>query len=192
MGQRLCLQINRNRKPVANAYYHWSGYTLSSMALLEQVYSYLSDHMDDEDKKLVAIRALESTGAGIEKYDGEISDYDILKRVTKYKDVDFSIGNDRNDGLIACFPKSMQGLYDASEEYCSIDMDTLLIDFDVLCHYDTIEEIKEWCEGIAEDDIPEYEASPYECDIGTLRDLIDGIQESNFIKCSDGYYGEIG
>lgn len=193
MGQRLCLSIKRKGKTLANSYYHWSGYTFSSMNLLEQAYSYLSDHFNDPDKKLVAIRALEITGAGFEKWnDDGMTDYDTIKKISKYKDLDFSISSDRNAGYISCFPKSIQMTEDWAEEYADIDIDTLMINFDVLYYWVDKDEVKENFNELDVDSITEIEASPHDCDMGTLRDILHEIDENNIVKCSDGYYSEIG
>ena len=37
MGQRLNLEISRGKKPIANAYYHWSAYTDSSYDLARSI-----------------------------------------------------------------------------------------------------------------------------------------------------------
>ena len=37
MGQRLNIEIIENGKVLANAYYHWSGYTSSSLELTQEI-----------------------------------------------------------------------------------------------------------------------------------------------------------
>lgn len=192
MGQRLCMEITRKGKPIANAYYHWSAYTGSSMNILEQVYDYLSTHSSEEDKLYLAIRALESTGAALPKYPNEFNDIDRLRLFSKYAGDTFESNEDRNNGLIHCFEESMQQCEDWAEEFCYIDIDTLIIDFRVACYYSDLDEVKEYIELDDDEDIPEFDASLSCCDIGTCRDIVNAILDNKVVKCDDGYYSEIG
>ena len=65
MGQRLNIQFEDNTGVLANAYYHWSGYTSSAMLLTNQIIS--SDLIDDTSisNKVKAVKLLELTGAGL-------------------------------------------------------------------------------------------------------------------------------
>lgn len=192
MGQRLCMTIKRKGKPIANAYYHWSGYTGSSYEIVRDVYDYISSNNSD-DKKYLAIKALESTGATLTRYDNEFNDIDKLLMLDKYDEDDFVIGNDRNAGLIACFPDSMASNEECAEEFADIDIDTKLINFNVWCYYDSFEEVKEYFDDIEEGDIPTFEFSAQEdLDIGTLKDLVTSLDANTVVQCEDGYYSMIG
>ena len=65
MGQRLNIQFENNTGVLANAYYHWSGYTSSAMLLTNKIIS--SDLIDDTSisNKVKAVKLLELTGAGL-------------------------------------------------------------------------------------------------------------------------------
>ena len=64
MGQRLIITIVENGKALANAYYHWSAYTKAAMMLTEDVLLAISNYKKTmTNNKLIAIRALEKTGA---------------------------------------------------------------------------------------------------------------------------------
>lgn len=67
MGQRLNIEIVRGNECIANAYYHWSAYTSSAIRLTEQIIDFFEDNAEDDFKSKVeyAVRALETTGAGI-------------------------------------------------------------------------------------------------------------------------------
>lgn len=68
MGQRLNIEIQDNEQPLANAYYHWSGYTSTSLELTELIIN--SPLINDEflqaipDKVQFAVELLKLTGAG--------------------------------------------------------------------------------------------------------------------------------
>lgn len=72
MGQRLNIEIVKNKNVLANCYYHWSGFSNSSIDLVVKIiedFDYvkkccLSDPCKNEDL-LFAIRLLERTGAGL-------------------------------------------------------------------------------------------------------------------------------
>ena len=130
MGQRLNLEIRQKGKPLANGYYHWSAYTASAYGTFLDAYNYLSEHKDEKDKRLLAIRALEATGAGVSAWQDDDNDLARLKNIRKYADVDFNPYVDRNEGIISCFPDTMEQTQDWAEGTIIIDIDTFLITFE--------------------------------------------------------------
>ena len=99
MGQRLAINIHSNGELLANAYYHWAGYTGS--ALQHAKYIFESGLLTDDFIKAVssptqyAIKLLESTGAGY---------------------------TDRNKGLIESDPEAMDNTNQWAEAYIAIDL----------------------------------------------------------------------
>ena len=65
MGQRLNLEIKKGNNVLANAYYHWSGYSSSSCRIALDAMNYINENPQNIDDRLYAIRILESTGAGL-------------------------------------------------------------------------------------------------------------------------------
>ena len=65
MGQRLNLEIRKKGKPLANAYYHWSAYTGSSYALVEQACMYIQDHASMPAKLLAKNLKIVLTGTKV-------------------------------------------------------------------------------------------------------------------------------
>lgn len=62
MGQRLNIEIHKSGEVLANAYYHWSAYTSSSLALTQKIIDNLEAVQHDNDV-IRAVRLLETTGA---------------------------------------------------------------------------------------------------------------------------------
>ena len=71
MGERLNLEIRYNNKPLANSYYHWSGYTRSALELTENILdemisrNWLTGWNNSKESIVKAIRLLETTEAGM-------------------------------------------------------------------------------------------------------------------------------
>lgn len=66
MGERLNLEIWHNGKVLANAYYHWSGFTYCAVSVVTDALKYIkSNPAENNNILLYAIRALEATGAGL-------------------------------------------------------------------------------------------------------------------------------
>ena len=121
MGQRLNIQFEDNTGVLANAYYHWSGYTSSAMLLTNQIIS--SDLIDDTSisNKVKAVKLLELTGAGLTKY--EFND-DFPSHL--YKE-----SKDRTNGLIAISKEGIEETQNWEEARVTIDLDTHNINFRV-------------------------------------------------------------
>lgn len=69
MGQRLNLEITYKGECVANAYYHWSGFSDSALnTILDACCAYEKDFaVDKESATILAVLMLEATGAGLKK-----------------------------------------------------------------------------------------------------------------------------
>lgn len=91
MGQRLNIEIARKDKVIAASYYHWSGYTVPAIELTQEALKTIIKNKKAIDDADMAIRALESTGAGLEP--DEAKDIDNGQN--------YKIGNDRNNGFIS-------------------------------------------------------------------------------------------
>lgn len=148
MGQRLNLEIRSGGKVIANSYYHWSAYTGSAYVITMDAFEYLSKHKDIiSDKKVLAIRALEATGAGLP--DSEVF---RMHEIRKYSKMTFQEFKDRNEGIIGVFPDSIKDTQVWSEGDSIIDLDTMTISFSVLSWY---EDMDEWNDYYGEDTNPE-------------------------------------
>lgn len=102
MGQRLNIEIVKNGEILANAYYHWSGFSNCAIDLTEKIIEkfeytkkYLVEKYIKNQDLLFAIRLLEITGAGTEDLR---ETREILKDVTMNLKLELCKG--RNDGII--------------------------------------------------------------------------------------------
>ena len=121
MGQRLNIQLEDNTGVLANAYYHWSGYTSSAMLLTNIIIS--SDLIDDTSisNKVKAVKLLELTGAGltIDEFNDDFPSH-------LYKE-----SKDRTEGLIAISKEGIEETQSWEEARVTIDLDTQQIRFNI-------------------------------------------------------------
>ena len=194
MGQRLNLEIRRRDtdKVIANAYYHWSAYTESASYLTELAYTFLSlnKHLI-KDERLLAIRALECTGAGLPEYEDEIGDYTKIKNMSKYRSLHFEKCKDRNEGIISVFPDSIKSTQDWAEGTSIIYIDDMSISFDVLNYYEDVNDIKEWDEDFDENAVPIYNYDLDCLSLGELKDVVAAVRHGTWIHNGDWYIQEI-
>ena len=152
MGQRLNIQIEMDipnsseSKVLANAYYHWSGYTSSAYELVKQIAD--SDYCNVEctimDPVEKAIRLLEATGAGLTK--DEFTD--------TYPESKYKLSTNRNDGLIAISEAEMTETQNWEEARVTINLSTNMVDMGGVYFLD---EVDEEDEDETLEDIPELE-----------------------------------
>lgn len=120
MGQRLVVNVYEKDKKVANAYYHWSGYTISSLRVLKDISkAYI------ENKDISAVDLLKATGARLSNDDN----------------------CNRNDGIIEITESGMENSSSWSEGDIDIYLDEGMYDFFVTSGTD-IDYIKEYYEDI--------------------------------------------
>ena len=129
MGQRLNLEIKRDGELLANAYYHWSGYTSSALELIEQVLIAIPT-VKEQHPVLEAVRLLEATNAGMNA--GE-KDY-ATKTIEGFDANQFQDPIHRNEGLISISPKGIECTQYWEEARAELDLETKTIAFDV-CYY---------------------------------------------------------
>ena len=152
MGQRLNIQIEMDipnsseSKVLANAYYHWSGYTSSAYELVKKIAdsNYWNEECKLADPVAQAINLLEVTGAGLTK--DEFTD--------KYPESIYKLSTDRNDGLIAISEKGITETQNWEEARVTINLSTNMVDMGGVYYLDEVDEEEE--EETTED-IPELE-----------------------------------
>lgn len=142
MGQRLNIEIVQNEISLANAYYHWSAYTLSSLQLAQTIIDSV-EKIQEENDTLYAIRLLETTGA-------LLTEEEITAYETRFGNESFRPALNRNDGLIAFTKEGMEETRKWEEHRMVINLDEEVIYFDVICTYDKEEYLESYEE--TEDD----------------------------------------
>lgn len=142
MGQRLNIEIKKRGKTLANCYYHWSAYSVSSLKLTKKIIEGFDTIKEDNDI-MFAIRLLALTGAGLTResisylYKNN-KGFDICQTIPsdnpfsqKYK---YPITKGRNEGLIEVNPEQMETTRQWAEGTVVIDIDSKTFNFDVLFH----------------------------------------------------------
>ena len=104
MGQRLNIEIKKDSKVLANAYYHWSAYTSSALQMLGDILSGI-DEVESSSDIEQAVRLLELTGAGVTGRERDLIQKSSLNNV-----INFAIqpAVDRNEGLLAVTEEGIQ------------------------------------------------------------------------------------
>lgn len=172
MGQRLNIQIEMDipdsseSKVLANAYYHWSGYTSTAYELVKKIAD--SNYWNDEcilaDPVAQAIRLLEVTGAGLTK-----DEFTEAYPESKYK-----LSTNRNDGLIAISEKGIEKTQNWEEARVTINLSTNMIDMGGVYYLDELDEEEDEDEDV--EDIPELEYDLH-TSIYEFVDVYDEFQE---------------
>ena len=170
MGQRLNIEILKCERVLANAYYHWSGYTSSSLSLTKLVMDNIDEINKDDDEIITAVRLLEMTGARLTKEELESSNLKI----------NFETCEDRSQGLIAVSKKGIRETRQWEEGRVEIDLDSKTINFN--CIWSSSKE--EFDDDTPYDDIPviddEFDFSVIPFDkIDDIITLIKKTMESN-------------
>lgn len=186
MGQSLNIEIRKKNKVIANAYYHWSGYTQEAFELTNEVINYITTYrVAFKDQKLLAIKALESTGAALPDY--EDGDLDRIKNMSKYSTTEFAKFKSRNDGLISVFSDTIKETEKWAEGTSSINIDDLTISFDVFGYYDSIDDVKEYYGDFDENEIVVFNYDFNALSIKELSDVVSAVRSGKLVNL-DGRY----
>lgn len=194
MGQRLNMEIKKKGKVLANAYYHWSAYTSSSYEITLDCIKYIQQNRDlIKDSRLLAIRALESTGAGMNE-----EDLEYMKNFKSYFNLNFEPCRGRNEGILGVLPSSIEETQAWAEGTVILNIDDLndiRISFDVLGYWEDKKYYEEECLENDKDEIKkfednlehiEFDDSDMSIDeLETLMDLI--LNKEKYVEKSDGY-----
>lgn len=191
MGQRLNLEIRKKNKPLANSYYHWSAYTSSAYHIASIAIGYIQSNSDEKDSKLLAIKALEATGAGMKE-----DEIEFFKSLSEYKDEEFQKCVSRDEGILCACVDTIKETQDWAEGTVILhidDPDDIHIDFDVFSFYESKEDYELQC-SLDDDEIKTFETSlvnvSYDTtylsckELDALMDLV--ISKGDNIELSDG------
>lgn len=160
MGQRLVIQINDGTKRLANAYYHWSGYTGSSAELTNSVLSYI----DEVDQSFAPVQkaawVLFMTGARFAPKEIAL----MRKENIDKSQFDFACDGrdaDRNSGLLCVSDLGGWDNIKWEEAHVDIDINTKEIYFDAIV-VDTAEGYTDYYKDdedfVSPDDLPVLDA----------------------------------
>lgn len=184
MGQRLNIEINQNGETLANAYYHWSAYTSSSLELTRIILEN-KNKVKHEDPVIYAVRLLETTGARLQE--------DEIKPMQKRNPLEkFEIATDRNEGLIAISEKGKDETRKWEEGRVEIYLDDETINFDVVYTVDKeefMEDYEKTEEEYKEMPIKNYQfvETPFDVFTKQATDLLEEIRKGIYaIRLEDG------
>lgn len=126
MGQRLNIEIRKDNKVLANAYYHWSGYTSSALGLTSKILNSQFLNISFISDKEKAIRLLEETGAGLteNEFNEEFTNKEYKQAV------------DRNEGLIAISQEGISETQKWEEARVEIHIDTKMLNLKIYYNLD--------------------------------------------------------
>lgn len=161
MGQRLNIELFYNGERVANAYYHWSGFTSSALDLTRQIVINYEIMNKDFPIQIKAILLLQKTGAGLTEDEFEWAEKNI-NQFNEYKDILVKAVN-RNEGLIAITEEGMEETKEWEEARVTIYLDTKKIDLDTFYIYESIEE---FIENYSQEEADNLSDFPYDFEWG--------------------------
>lgn len=139
MGQRLILEIIKDEKALASAYYHWSGYTEPAIEMIRQMITALEKNpamLSDTFNTLDAVRLLEVTDARMDAQEIE----DLSKQ---YPNEIFASSVSRNSGIINQTAKGMSNNMDWGEAFGSIDISNKTVTVDTFFEEEDTDEVME-------------------------------------------------
>lgn len=192
MGQRLNLEFQYGDKVIANAYYHWSGYTIDSLVELLAVHELIEyDNIHDEKSAIIEL---------VNVYDNKLSPYsgltlDSLDEVKKYIPEYSGIKNElnRNFGLLSISEKGMNLTREWMELILRYDIkNKKIIGSESVFEIDINDypiEISKSLNEITSDEYEKY-VNFETYDISEICDLIE-FYKSNHIILYDGTYYDI-
>lgn len=177
MGQRLNIEIKNNKEVLANCYFHWSGYSKSSLIITKLIIEYLKNNNVSFDKK-GCVNIFESIGASFNQ--------ESFSRAKELGIVsgDFIKCNGRNDGLISVDEIGMQNTRKWEEGRIEINIENKTFNFKCAWEKNYMDDDDIW-EKISNmfyeiKDIESRHNIPFE----KIDILIDGIK-----KAQDEYSG---
>lgn len=165
MGQRLVLSVENKGEIIANVYYHWSAYTLSTVNIIRDFVSAITKAAKDEhlesitagsDTEVLArvINALNADGATICFEDRELVGEELKALIN-----DHALNDEpnRNDGLIAISRPQMDGNESWAEGDAHIFLDKGYADVSGVVFSSTLgdgdpESMRNMLEALSDDD----------------------------------------
>ena len=150
MGQRLNIEIKKKDKVLANCYYHWSGYSQTSLDLTKKIIDGFDKYKDENNDVLKAIKLLQETEAGLTREAihylyKNIENFDISTGTKgMFGTYDYILVRNRNDGLLEITEEGMEENRKWEEGRITINIDEQTFDFDVLYHAHYEDEVEKY------------------------------------------------
>ena len=131
MGQRLVVSIINDGEVIANSYYHWSGYTSSTLEITKEIlYAYPKVVAEYDSPLDIAINLLMATGAGLTE--NSLKEFCKMKAKDPFLKTNPTTCINRNEGLIEITEEGIDNSQQWSEGDVSIYIDSKQVYFGVL------------------------------------------------------------
>lgn len=190
MGQRLNLEFQYGDKVIANAYYHWSGYTIDSLIELLRVHELMEyDNIYDEKSAIIELVNVYDNKLSLQS--GLLDSLDEVKKyIPEYPGIKTNLN--RNYGLLAISEEVINNIREYMEFILKYDIKNKKIigsngvfEVEIDNPNQTLESLNE----ITSDEYNKYmDFETY--DISEIRDLIE-FYKANHIILYDGKYYDI-
>ena len=161
MGQRLNLEIVVGENVIANAYYHWSGFTSTSLEVTKKAlekFKSFSGYVASPGAYELALDMLENTGATFTKDElnayNSCGFYDFFGNEIPRKERKTGVV-DRNNGLISITSKGINSTRYWEEARVQIDVRKKFVNFDAVWEISEKELLEEY--DINKKDLTEIE-----------------------------------
>lgn len=179
MGQRLNVEIKENDEILANAYYHWSGYTSSAIGTALDILKGMDSVEQYQDRRVYAIKLLELSGSGLTDDEMEY----VKNNIPDYEKYEFKMTTGRNNGLTAISEKGMNTTRCWEEARVTIDLTTKTVTVDATF----IEDVKDWEEanGI-KCELPRHNVDFDNIPFDKVHEVYEFVRELND-KCMYGF-----
>ena len=141
MGQRLVVNVVKDKESVAAIYFHWSAYTQSALWEAQKIIDAIDRHEHD-DLRLLLIRYCEENGGCI---DGGKYSIEFKAIQEMYPNETFKEDGSRNEGLIAITEDGMNNLYGWAEGTLEINLDDGYV-YNHVYDVETLDEYNDWRE----------------------------------------------
>lgn len=137
MGQRLVISINKGDREIANAYYHWSGFSYKALDLTKEIYNLWNKDealRDEHNEYIQAILLLQCTGARVaHEKDIEYFEACLVDKSPLAENIVCNAEQSRDVGLISLLPEVREFYTYWAEARIIIDIQYLDIDYGVFC-----------------------------------------------------------
>ena len=139
MGQRLVIHCEKGGEEIANCYYHWSGYSDSSVERVQQVIHSLEKFASETDPALRCVKAFQDydesffhiiDNAAPEKMTAILVEKDLEEAKKRWPDQVFRAQGNRNTGLISITKETMaeSTKWEEAAAHINLDDETFYID----------------------------------------------------------------
>lgn len=156
MGQRLNMEVCYDGEVLANAYYHWSAYTSSSLCVLKEVLDAYEKRTEINPLR-VAVEILQATGAGVNESEKTRIANDPDGR---FLGIEFRDAIDRNEGLLAVTEEGIENTRRWEEGRVTVDISTEEFIFSVMWVLDD----REYSDGKDPEEVEEIPDAEFDFD----------------------------